>query len=153
MTVIAWDGERLAADKRACDGNPFRTVTKIRRIGRALVAYSGDAAQGEEMMAWFERGADPDDFPESQRDVNRFAGLVVIRRARAVLRYEQTAYPVGFEDEICAFGSGGQLALAAMDCGKNAIQAVEIASRWDSSCGNGVDWLWLDPKKSRKIAV
>lgn len=148
MTVIAWDGERLAADKRACDGNRIRTTTKIRRIGAAIVGYSGDAAQGEEMLAWFWRGASAEDFPEAQRDVDRYAGLIVVRPGPLIVRYEQTPYPVAFEDHHCAFGSGGQLALAAMECGKNAIQAVEIASKHDSSCGYGVDWLWLDPMKA-----
>lgn len=43
MSVIAWDGERLAADKRATLGTLIRTTTKVFHLGDALAAYAGDA--------------------------------------------------------------------------------------------------------------
>lgn len=44
MTVIAWDGKTLAADKRVGYGNMHRTTTKIRRVGDALVGCSGSGS-------------------------------------------------------------------------------------------------------------
>ena len=139
MSVIAWDGKTLAADKRASFGTTIHTTTKIFHSGDALVAYAGDASFGEEMRAWYGRGAKPEDFPVSNRDKEDWAGLLVIRRGRPIARYERTPYPVLFEDTLFAIGSGREFALAAMHLGKTAREAVEVAIALDSGCGNGID--------------
>jgi 20S proteasome alpha/beta subunit len=147
MSVIAWDGKTLAADKRASFGTTIRTTTKIFRHGNALLAYAGDSAHGEEVRAWWMRGADPDDFPRSQRDKDDWAGLLVIRRGEhgpVIARYERTPYPIYFEDEHFSIGSGREFALAAMYLGCDARRAVEVACALDSGCGNGIDTLTLE---------
>lgn len=147
MSVIAWDGKTLAADKRASFGSTIRTTTKIFRHGNALVAYAGDASHGEEVRAWWASGADPDQFPTSQRDKDDWAGLLVIRkgeRGPVIARYERTPYPIYFEDEQFSIGSGRDFALAAMFLGCDARRAVEVASALDSGCGNGVDTLTFE---------
>ena len=47
MTVIAWDGKTLAADRRACLGNLYRTIHKLHRLSDCLCASAGgsDAAR------------------------------------------------------------------------------------------------------------
>jgi len=42
------------------------------------------------------------------------------------------------KDEICAYGSGGDIALGAMEAGKSAVESVEIAKRRDSRTGGEV---------------
>jgi len=143
MSVIAWDGKKLAADKRACLGTLIRTTTKIFRVGDALCAYAGDADGGEEMLAWFRAGAPPNGFPVSQRDEN-WSGLLVIRKGE-ILKYERTPFPVRFEDGAFAIGCGRDFALAAMHLGHDAVKAVEVAIALDSGCGNGIDVLELEP--------
>ena len=146
MTVIAWDGKTLAADKRAVQGSLIRTTTKIFRSQRvkALLAYAGEAAGGNEMVFWFESGAVARDFPEKQRDPDKWAGLLVVYRDGTLHRYEHTPHPVVFEDATHALGSGRELALMAMHLGKTAKEAVELACLFDSGCGNGVDTLTFD---------
>ncbi len=46
-------------------------------------------------------------------------------------------------DPFAAIGSGSGIALGAMAAGKTAAEAVEIAARFDSGTGNGVDVLEL----------
>lgn len=41
MTVIAWDGKTLAADRRACLGNLYRTIHKLHRLSDCLCASAG----------------------------------------------------------------------------------------------------------------
>lgn len=144
MSVIAWDGHTLAADKRASMGTLIRTTTKIFRSGDALVAYAGDAVFGEEMRAWFDQGAKPEDFPASNRDKDDWAGLLVIRKGKPIQRYERTPYPLSFEDDQFAIGCGRDFALAAMYLGKTAREAVEVAIALDSGCGNGIDTLTFE---------
>lgn len=67
MTVIAWDGCTLAADKRASSGGIARTVTKIERHEGCLIAMTGCWDTGAEMREWFKAGADPEKFPEKAR--------------------------------------------------------------------------------------
>lgn len=143
MTVIAWDGKTLAADKRACIGSMIRTTTKIFRVGDCLVGYSGEACFGEQMVAWFKAGAKVDDFPAAQRDKDDWCGLLVIHPDGKIAKYERTPYPLCFEDGQFAFGSGRDYALAAMYCGKTAAEAVEVTCALDNGCGNGVDTLEL----------
>jgi hypothetical protein len=141
--VIAWDGKTLAADKRACNGTLYRTVTKIFRIGGNLVAYAGDPAFGEEMLAWIARGERPEDFPTGQRDKEDWTGILVIRPDGTIQKYERTPYPITFEDRHHAIGCGRDFALAAMYLGKTASEAVAVAIALDSACGNGIDTLDL----------
>lgn len=143
MTIIAWDGKTLAADKRACHGTLIRTTTKIFKVNGCLVGYAGDAAFGEELLAWFKDGEQIDKFPIGQRDKDDWAGMLVIRPDGAIQKYERTPHPLTFTDEdgFYVLGSGRDFAIAAMACGKNAIEAVELTCRFDNGCGNGIDWL------------
>lgn len=68
MTVIAWDGRRLAADKRATysDGHT-KTNTKI-SLGRhagELLRIVGSVCIAQELRAWYLSGAEPAAFPDS----------------------------------------------------------------------------------------
>jgi hypothetical protein len=141
VSVIAWDGERLAADKRAQMGTLIRTVTKVFHLGDALAAYAGDSDGGEEMLAWFKDGHKAADFPVWQRDKDSWAGLLIVWKDGTIWKYERTPHPVKFPPQPFAIGSGRDFALAAMHCGKTAPEAVEVACAFDSGCGNGVDVL------------
>ena len=143
MTVIAWDGRTLAADKRACNGTMIATVTKIRRApDGSLIGSAGNSDAGEEVMAWYERGADPKEFSDNMRNRDDFAGLLVIRPDGEVWKFERTPYPIRFSTPF-AIGSGREFAMAAMYLGHDARKAVEVACALDCGCGNGVDQLGL----------
>ena len=147
MTVIAWDGTTLAADRRACMGSLVATTTKIFRVRGCLVGYSGDACFGEEVLAWFRAGEDPATFPACQRDKDDYAVLLVIRPNGKVQRYERTPHPVSFDSRCHATGSGRDFAMAAMHLGLSAAEAVEVASKLACDCGDGFDTLRLDAEK------
>lgn len=142
MTVIAWDGKTLAADKMACAQGYGYTVTKVRRLrdGR-LAAFCGDGDSAMELLAWLEGSLNPATYPESQKTNDTSA--VVIQPDGTVLSYGKTAFPQVIEDRIYAMGHGRDYALAAMHCGKTAREAVELVCRLDVYCGNGIDTLEL----------
>lgn len=141
MTVICWDGHTLAADKRVCVGSTSYTTTKIFRARKCLVGYAGEQSFGEQILAWFQNGCYPDEFPQSQRDKDDWAALIVICPETRVMIYERTPHPITYEDKFVAIGRGRDYALAAMHCGKTAAEAVALTCLLDSSCGNGVDEL------------
>lgn len=143
MTTIAWDGRTLAADRQATVGNSVYMVNKLHRHEGWLLAYCGDSDAGEEVLAWFKAGAKTEDFPQHQRQDDRFAPLIAIR-AGEILRYERTPHPIRYPPQKFAMGSGRDFALAAMHCGKSAADAVEVASMFDPGTGFGVDSMVIE---------
>jgi ATP-dependent protease HslVU (ClpYQ) peptidase subunit len=142
MTVIAFDGKTLAADKRANMGGYIVPVTKIRRINGMLFACAGDFTKGIEMFDWIERGSNPENLPAFQR-TDDWVAMLCITEDGSILKYERGPFPLKVESPFFAMGSGRDFAVAAMYLGLNARQAVEVACQFEANCGNGVDTLEL----------
>jgi hypothetical protein len=138
MTVVAWDGEWLAADKMTSFGGHHATTTKVRSINGALVAGCGLTALVQEMIAWLAAGADPATFPQAQRDDDKNASVLVVPKSGPILQYEHTPYPLVIENRFWAIGSGRDYAMMAMLLGKSASEAVALTSHLCHDCGNGV---------------
>ena len=139
MTVIAWDGKTLAADKRSVNDGYASSVTKIFRAGDCLVGMSGCLARGHAMYQWFAAGHDPEKFPEETTD--DWALLLVIFPSGVVWKYESREHPFVIESQPCAGGSGRDFALMAMHLGCDARRAVELTCELSVACGNGIDTL------------
>jgi ATP-dependent protease HslVU (ClpYQ) peptidase subunit len=144
MTVIAWDGRTLAADKLACFGSLRSTVTKLRRINGWIVGGSGDAAAVAEHMAWFQDGGHPEKFPASLREKDCPSMLLSVHPHGQVLKWENCPHPIELQCNRTAIGSGRDYAMAAMHLGCDARRAVEVASELDVSCGMGIDTLTFE---------
>lgn len=144
MTIIAWDGTKLAADKLMSIYGAGTTVTKIRKINGNLVGGAGSSAVVQEMFKWIENGCDPDKFPEKQKAVDTYANMVVITPDKKILTYETTAYPTEIEHDYYAIGSGRDFALALMHVGYGSEYAVIVTNELSAHCGNGVDTLSFD---------
>lgn len=138
MTVIAFDGRYVAADRMAENNGTAMTVRKLRVHGPQVLAFNGTADHGSMLMQWFVEGRDPKTFP-TVPDPKYAAYLDVFERGKPVMHFELFPVAMFFEDPIYAAGSGRDLALGAMAMGAPAKEAVEIASRFDVNCGMGVD--------------
>jgi len=146
MTVIAWDGAVMAADRRAVDSGVELLVSKLRRFDGMLVGISGEAAHAEELFAWFAAGASPEAYPPAQREDATWCAVLAVRPDGTLLRYGLTPYPIQIANSFAAIGSGRDYALAAMHLGRGARQAVEVACALNTSCGGGIDHLFLGGK-------
>lgn len=143
MTCVAWDGKCIAADKRATCAGVQNTTTKIRRIATGeVLAWTGNEEACHLVARWYEDGADPTKWPDSQKDKEDLSRLIVASRD-CVKVFERQPIGVRVEDKFAAWGSGRDFALAAMHLGKTAKEGVELASHFDVCCGNGVDVLTL----------
>lgn len=141
MTVIAWDGKTLAADKMSADEWTVRTVTKIRRVrgGMALCGSVGDADRGRALIHWFDKGGE---FPATLARADALvATLLVVHRDGTVEMYQREPHPIVLDSRPVALGSGADAAMAAMLCGRDAATAVRIASTVCRGVGCGVDTL------------
>lgn len=142
MTVIAWDGHTLAADRRAVSGGGIaRTVTKIERWGHEMLAVTGQLDVGSELREWYKAGASPKDFPQSAREAD--ATLIVISRHGGIREYVSGPYPMLIDGQKAAWGSGRDYAEAAMHLGHDAVKGVEVACAFQTDCGGGIDTLTL----------
>ena len=159
MTTIAYDGNIIAADGQVTDDDTI-TDTEVIKLynfvteggADVVVAYTG-ALEGKTR---FESWASCQAISDSQEDLWAeleleglvFEALVV---GKNCLSFEEGRHP-----SLChgaqALGNGAKFALAAMKCGKNAIEAVEIASQLDIYTGgkitaykrDGSKWILID---------
>lgn len=144
MTVIAWDGKTLAADKAATICGHAHTVTKIYRIPDGLVGFSGNGGGAMALLEWFRNGRKIADWPKYQDKDDTSAGAMFIDREGRQFNYGSTPFPEPVEDRFGAMGAGRDYALAAMHLGCDACRAIEVACALDVTCGNGIDTLGLD---------
>lgn len=147
MTVIAWDGTTLAADKMLSDNIVWRTCKKIREVNGCLIATCGDADLTREVVAWLANGGFPEDFPESARHVDNLSEVLVITEYGEIHMYQRTPYPIIVEGNIVAMGNGRDAAMAVMALGHDAIKAVEIANQVCTGCGGGIDSMVLNRRE------
>lgn len=146
MTVIAWDGKTLAADKRMGTEYP-RLTTKIHctPTGDELVGICGFMDHGLHLFQWYIQGRDPATFPTLQADEEKNSELIIIRPDRTIWSLRGAPLPFRIENETHAVGSGRDFAAAAMYLGHSAREAVEVAIALCGSCGGGIDTLELTP--------
>lgn len=139
MTVVAWDGKTLAADKMAASVGYGYTVTKLHRLWHGgIVGFSGDGDEAMALLAWLNSNdQNPDKYPASMKDGNTSA--LEIDPDGTVWSWGKTPYPQRVECRFYAMGHGRDFALAAMHLGKTAREAVEVACALDVFCGNGID--------------
>lgn len=144
MTIVAWDGRTIAADKRATMGTAICTVTKLRKIKRPdhipeVLAWTGEQDSGLMVAEWYATaGGDPAAWPKSQEVEDRWSRLLVADRY-GVKEYNRLPVAFKIQEPFMAWGCGMNAARAAMACGKSAFDAVEITCRFDGGCGNGID--------------
>ena len=144
MTVIAYDGTTLAADKMASNNFSQSKITKISRMPNGdLVGYAGEVGLATQFIHWLKGERKIEDFPESQRDANDSVECILIKPDRTLWIYERSPHPYRIYEAHYAIGSGSAYARAAMELGYDAVVAVKIACKLCPSCGLGYDKLTL----------
>lgn len=138
MTVIAYDGRYVAADRQATNNGMLASVTKLFRHGRQVLAFSGGPSHGMELVVWFKGGAYPDKYPR-EKDDKISAHLYVFEAGVPVKCFETGPIPFLIEDTHFTAGCGRDYARAVLELGFSPVTAVEIASRLDAYCGLGVN--------------
>ncbi len=137
MSVIAWDGRTVAADRQVTENDIPSLCRKIMRIrGGDIVAFVGDMRHGLELVAWYKAGGHVRVYPKARKADS--ATLIVFCRSGAVYEFDGGPQKMPVADKFMAWGSGKGPALGAMAMGADARRAVKIAIRYNSACGLGV---------------
>lgn len=139
MSIVAWDGNTIAADRQGTINETRATLKKLVKVGDVVIGWVGTQTNGLIMMRWFLAGADLTKFPEISNDPDTCSRLVIASK-KGLISFEGSSESMNFLDKKQAFGSGMDLALGAMAMGADAIQAVKVACKYDIHCGMGIDW-------------
>lgn len=159
MSVIAWDGTTLAADRMTIVSGVKVSTYKLAwntdtdgagRPGKRLFGAVGGPHLSD-FLRYMASGVETESVLKLQHDAELFcqgieisaSGLVTIHD-RGFTKYTLSPRPGERKlPKIAAIGSGALAALGAMEAGATAERAVEIAGFYAEACGNGVDALQL----------
>ena len=144
MSVIAWDGKTLAADRQATRGGTMTTSVKIFKVDDRLFGLIGPHASSVRLYNWILSGMNPISFPKDLETDSDIPIVYVLTRVGHAAKFEDSPYPIIIKDEFWADGSGGDLALGAMAMGATAEEAIRVASKYNIYCGCGVDRFSFD---------
>lgn len=148
MTTVAWDGKEMAADSQATNGTLILSSTKIFKADNYIMAFTGSIDEGYMFKAILDEEIKTKDC----RFTKGFCGLVW-QEDGTIEEYFDTMVPVPVEEKYCTAGSGSEIALAALMCGKSAREAVELAKKLDIYTGGKViSYSWKEPvgRKGKK---
>lgn len=149
MTTLAWDGTTFAADRQLTLSYMRHGGTKLFTVDGGIAAISGRYEVGLKIIAWLQSERDPDKYPKmnTDRDDESAAVYWVMNTGRA-FRFFDYPLPMPLAESFFAAGSGRDYALGALAHGADAIEAVQIACRFDTLSGVGVDAWTLSGKYS-----
>lgn len=103
-----------------------------------LVGFAGDPFAAEVFSQWLK------DTDSRTPDIGneQFDAICIADNGRVTF-WNQSLAPMRVKADFFAIGSGGAAAMAAMYCGKSAVEAVKIACKVDPYTGGPVRSLKL----------
>jgi hypothetical protein len=147
VTTIAFDGKMMACDSCWTYGGTVDTLTtKISRLSSGGLFGTAGQNDSRSVVALVDKVKTPGQLPsyESLMAIRAdVLGLLVLPKGRvykiATTIISPENWDEGMDDyglweitgPFAAVGSGGDSALVAMECGKNARDAVRIACKFD----------------------
>lgn len=147
MTTIAFDGKTMACDSCWTYGGTVDTLTtKITRLSSGGLFGTAGQNDSRAVNALIDKAKMPSQLPgyEALMAVRAdVLGLLVLPKGRVYKIATTIISPENWDETMddyglweitgpfAAVGSGGDMALAAMECGKPARDAVRIACKFD----------------------
>lgn len=157
MTTIAVREGIIAADSRltvdygsgarkhTCRKLFRKKITEGKKTFDVIIATAGEASSGMVFHDWYGSGKSiPEVFLHLGGD---FTCLVL--RPEGLFEFDVYCRPERIEEDFYAVGSGAMAALAAMHCGKSALEAVRIAARLDPFTGGRIVSETLAPRRPK----
>lgn len=125
MTTIAVRDGVMASDS-CMSGNFVTDATKLYKKDGRIIGICGHVTQALVFVDWY--------FDRHQRQpsiANENEWEAIVMSKDGLEYWDASLRPVPIKDKFHAIGSGAELAMGAMEAGKNAKQAVLIACRRD----------------------
>ena len=138
MSVIAWDGKTLAADRFADMCGARGTTNKLFLLPtNEVFGFTGALSTGHHLMELYRTDRLFSHWPETQSS-DDWARMLIGKSDGTVVYIERSPAEIPLYVSRFAAGSGQDFALGAMYMGANAETAVKVANELCASCGNGV---------------
>lgn len=147
MTTIAFDGNAMACDSCWTYGGTVDTLTtKIIRLSSGAIFGTAGQNDARSVNALVDKAKTPGQLPSYEAILALRAdvlGLLVLPKGRVYKIATTIISPENWEEGMGEFGlwevtgpfsavgSGADMALVAMECGKAAKDAVRIACKYD----------------------
>lgn len=139
MSVIAWDGYTLAADRCADMGGASGVAEKLFLLPtNEVVGFTGALSTGMELTNLYRVGKLLTHWPARQ-DSEDWARFIVGKSNGRIEYYERAPAAIPIYQSQIAWGSGQDFAIAAMHCGLSSEAAVRLTGDLCISCGAGVN--------------
>lgn len=151
MTTVAWDGTTLASDSQSSSGDMVCTLREQKVFtppeneqwsvnGELVVAVgtAGDCGIEAQLFGLMSKNLT---FSTEFTPEPDFTALAMTANGRAWIISKKSGdahASISLQLDSYAIGSGGLIALSAMRCGKNAIDAVKVAVELDLYSGGKV---------------
>jgi hypothetical protein len=148
VTVVVWDGKTLAADKLMLSTTGQKTRgTKIKKIGKGLVGYSGPMSLCGEFFKWLEEDKVMEKAPAKHIHKDDGGTAMVITAKREIFVFDHSFVPFQVEATCHAIGAGAIAARVALHLGHKSREIVLAVSEHDILCGMGVDTLTFTSRR------
>lgn len=163
MTTIAYRSGIMACDSAwTCGGTVDTLTTKIERLSSGALLGMAGQNDGRALTAMLDKAKTPAGLPSYEAIMNLRAslmGLLVLPKGK-IFKIETTVLSAENWSEdnpdgtfgiweitgpFAAVGSGGDCALAAMEAGKGAVDAVRIACKYDINSRPPIHQMALKP--------
>jgi hypothetical protein len=136
LTTIVCNLEAMASDKRVSGGHMF-AAQKIQRIKGSLYGGCGNYEQLLKMFEWFKN-------PDMRPDWKFQPEFEIIQLSpEGIFCWGSEMIAVPVLQPFYATGSGSAYAMGALECGADLRSAVEVAAKYDSATGHGVQIITL----------
>ena len=141
MTTIAYSKGWLAADTRVSIGNYHTKTEKLYKIeGLGVLGLAGSTKICNRVARWWASGCEgdpPEASEKEQEDGYICQGILATKEGLFLL--EDGVFPIVIKADYLAVGSGSDYAIAAMEMGKSAKEAVAEAAKHDIYTGGDID--------------
>lgn len=160
MTTIAYDGKIMACDSCWTYGGTVDTLsTKIVRLSSGGLLGCAGQNDGRALVSLLDKVKTPSQLPSYEAIMGLRAdilAMLVLPKGRVYKVATVITSPGNWQEDMGDFGiweitgpfasvgSGGDLALVAMDCGKSARDAVRIACKYDPNSRAPIHFLPLN---------
>lgn len=141
MTTVAFKAGIMACDSRysqtAVGATRGQKIFR-KRVGRkeVLIGIAGDVFAAMLFVDWY--GTADKDLQKSLVDMTDDGFIALVWDGRKLFEANRYCRLCEVDEPYYAIGSGGVHAITAMDCGKTAVQSIQMAVRRDVYSGGRV---------------
>jgi len=136
----------MAADSQATVGQfKFLNVVKIFKEENYIMAFCGAIDEGQLFKSVLD-----EELKAKDCRISKGFGALVWWNDGSFEEYYDSLVGIPFQGKFTAMGSGLEIAMAAMECGKSASEAVAIAKKYDITTGGKIIAFSWDKLKGKK---